>query len=162
MSQPPCRHKAMDLLARRPHFRRELERKLHQRGYDHEEVDTTLDRLEEQGLLDDAKTASGFVAHRLEREPYGRRRLLAELVRRGAGEDVARQAVDAQTDDDDRDLARAAAERHLRRGGTTPEKLARYLERRGFSRRAIVTVLQEAAAEETAAPEPWNEDIDPA
>ncbi len=139
----------MDLLARRPHFRRELELKLTRRGYGDAEVESTLDRLAEQGLLDDAKTAGGFVAHRLEREPLGRWRLLAELTRRGADEDVAREAVDAHLDEDDRDLTRAAAERYLRRGGSTPEKLARHLERRGFSRRAIVTVLRQTAADQS-------------
>ncbi len=142
----------MDLLARRPHFRRELERKLAQRDYDEDDVTATLDRPAEQGLLDDAKTAEGFVAHRLDREPVGRWRLLAELARRGADEDDARRAVDAHVEDDDRDLARRAAERYLRRAAVTPEKLARHLERRGFSRRAIVTVLRETEADDDAGP----------
>jgi regulatory protein len=151
MSQPPCRHKAMDLLSRRPHFRRELEVKLAKRDYDADEIEATLDRLTEQGLLDDRRTADGFVVHRLERQPLGRWRLLAELRRHGADEDTARAALDANFPDDDLEGARAAAERFQRRSSreVTPERLGRHLQGRGFTHHAIFAVLRETAATAT-------------
>lgn len=144
---PPCRNKAMDLLARRPHFRRELEAKLLKRGYEDDEVVPVLDRLEEERYLDDRQTAETFVEARLRREPVGRRKLLADLLRRGAPEELAREAVDAALPEDDRELARRAAERwHARQHGEPKrEALARHLERKGFSRRAIVTALNRMA-----------------
>ena len=54
---PPCYEKAVQLLASRPHFRRELAGKLLQRGYPADEMEATLDRLTEQGYLDDSATA---------------------------------------------------------------------------------------------------------
>jgi SOS response regulatory protein OraA/RecX len=76
--------KAVQLLATRPHFRRELEAKLRQRGFPGEEIDEVLNRLTE---------------------------------------------------------AREAAEEWTRRGGRDPRSLARHLDRKGFSRRAIVAIL---------------------
>ena len=146
----PCSQKALDLLARRSHFERELERKLRQRGYEGEEIAATLDRLRGQGLVDDRRTAGEFVRSRLARAPEGRRRLRAELARRGVANEVITETLDEETDDDDRDLARAAAERWRRtrsRPGRAPElekaALARHLAGRGFSERAVYAVLEE-------------------
>lgn len=153
-----CYNKALDLLSRRPHFRRELAAKLEEREYDDDEIDDALDRLEERNMLDDRRTARDFVAHRLEREPLGRWRLLAELDRRGAPDDAAQEAVDALYPDDDSELAAAAAARWSRRraGRPTPAALARHLERRGFTQRAIFTVLR-GAADPPDEPDPESE-----
>ncbi|MCP4656605.1 MAG: regulatory protein RecX [bacterium] len=148
MRQPtPCLRKAMDLLSRRPHFRRELEAKLAQRDYDPAEIEETLERLEARRLLDDARTTLEFVSSRLAREPLGRRRLRNELERRGAPPELARQALDELFPEDETELARQAAERwRRRRGGAAPRDqraaLFRHLERRGFSQHAIFSVLQ--------------------
>lgn len=148
-----CYNKALDLLARRPHFRRELAAKLAARGFDDDEIASALDRLEEKRFLDDRQAARDFAARRLEREPIGRRRLLAELARRGASEDDAREAVDAVYPEDDAELAAAAAERWRRRtAAPRREALARHLERRGFSGHAIVSALRTAA--DDADPDP--------
>ncbi|HYH47247.1 MAG TPA: regulatory protein RecX [Thermoanaerobaculia bacterium] len=144
----------MQLLAARPHFRRELQVKLVQRDFPEDEIESALDRLTAQGLLDDPKTAAAFVAHRQERRGEGRHRLRAELQRRGAGPEAIDQAL-AQLPDDDLDQAREAAGQWSRRRagseGLESDKnraaLARHLERRGFSRRAIVAVLNAAGAE---------------
>jgi len=137
---PPCYDKSLQLLGARPHFRRELAAKLQQRGYPGEEIDTALDRLTEQGYLDDRAAARSFVESRRARGE-GRARLRAELLRRGAAEDVADEALTELTPEDDLPAARAAAERWQRQGGHDPRALARHLDRKGFSRRAIVAVL---------------------
>jgi regulatory protein len=135
-----CYDKAAELLAARPHFRRELAAKLQQRGYPADEIDAALDRLAEQGYLDERATAFAFVESRLARGE-GRARLRAELLRRGAPEDAAEEALGELTPEDDLPAAREAAERWRRQGGRDPRALARHLDRKGFSRRAIVAVL---------------------
>ncbi len=135
-----CYDKAAQLLAARPHFRRELSAKLVQRGYAAEEIDETLNRLESQGYLDDHAAARGFVESRSGRGE-GRARLLAELLQRGAPEVVAEEVLAELTPEDDLPAARAAAERWERQGGRDPRALARHLDRKGFSRRAIVALL---------------------
>jgi regulatory protein len=139
---PPTPYqKALQLLATRAHFRRELVNKLRQRGYPAEEIETALTRLTEQGYLDDRATARVFVESRQERASEGRGRLRSELLKRGAPDDAADAALAELTPDDDLPAAREAAESWRRKGGLDPRALARHLERKGFSRRAIVAVL---------------------
>ena len=133
----------MDLLARRPHFRRELVNKLAQRDYTQAEIESTLERLATQGLIDDKKLTEDVVRRRLERDPVGRRRLLGELQRRGAPLEESLEALDTIFPENDTDLARRIANRWLERHSGPRASLARHLERRGFSKRAIVTLLEE-------------------
>ncbi|HET9228714.1 MAG TPA: regulatory protein RecX [Thermoanaerobaculia bacterium] len=133
--------KAVQLLGSRPHFRRELQAKLTQRNYPPEEILEALDRLTEQGYLNDSKTAAAFVEHRLERTSEGKLRLRAELEKRGAPAEAIEDAL-ASVPEDDTEPAREAAERWRRlhpRG--EPAALARHLARKGFSRRAIFALL---------------------
>ncbi len=138
--------KAVQLLAARPHFRRELEAKLRQRGFPSGEIEETLGRLTDQGYLDDRAAARSFVEGRAAKGE-GRARLRAELAKRGAPEDAIEDALSELTDEDDLPRAREAAEawrRRQRKGGSDPRDvraLARHLDRKGFSRRAIVALL---------------------
>lgn len=127
-----CRQKAFDFLARRAHFRRELEAKLLQRGYEADEVELTLVDLETEGYINDLETARYFIDIQLSRGPVGRRKLFAELKRRGADEDAVTKAVDERLPEDDPNLVREAADRWQSRGGNDPRALARHLERKGF------------------------------
>lgn len=140
---PPssCYDKAVQLLASRPHFRAELAAKLSRRGFPPEEIEAALDRLTEQGFLDDRAAAVGFVEGRAGKGE-GRARVRAELQKRGASEEAVQEALSGLPDDD-LPAAQEAAERWARRGGDDPAALARHLGRKGFSRRAIVAVLKE-------------------
>ena len=145
-----CSQKALDLLGLRSHFERELQRKLLKRGYDQAEVTETLERLRDQGFVDDRRTAGEFVRGRLKRAPEGRRRLRAELVRRGVARGVITETLEQETDDDDVALARQAAERWQRTRSRPWQSaeleraaLARHLAGRGFSQRAVYSILDE-------------------
>jgi regulatory protein len=146
--RPSAYAKAVDLLARRAHFGAQLSDKLARRGYPAEEVEEALARLRRHGYLDDRAAARDFAAGRLAREPLGRRRLAADLARRGAPAEVVAEVLDELLPDDDRAAARAAAETWLaRRRNPDRAALARHLERRGFSPAAIWSALD-------AVPEP--------
>ena len=137
-----CYQKAAQLLASRPHFRAELALKLARRGFPADEAAAALDRLEQQGYLDDTKVAADFIAHRQERGGEGRLRLRAELVRRGARPDAVNAALAGLDEDDDLEAARKAYA-VASRSKKDPAALARHLARKGFSRRAILAVLHE-------------------
>lgn len=139
-----CYRKALELLARRPHFRAELGHKLERREYSREVIDATLHRVAADGYLDDHATARAFIEERQRRGPEGRPRLRAELQRRGATEDAIEAALAETTPEDDFELARAAAARWRRSHRDSPEALARHLDRKGFSPRAIVSILKES------------------
>jgi regulatory protein len=136
--RPGAYAKAVDLLARRAHFTAQLRDKLGRRGYPPEEVEEALARLARHGYLDDRAAARDFAAGRLAKEPLGRRRLAADLGRRGAPEEVVSEVLDELLPADDRAAAREAAETWLaRRREPNKAALARWLERRGFSPAAI-------------------------
>ena len=143
-ARPSCYDKAVELLGRRPHFRRRLAAKLAQRGYEEEEVAAALARLAAQGYLDDARLAREVARGRATRAGEGARRIKAELERRGASAADAAAAVADVAADDDTAAAAEAARRWRRRGGSDAAALARHLDRKGFSRRAILTVLRRA------------------
>jgi regulatory protein len=143
--KPSAVDKALELLARRSHFRRELATKLRRRGYPDEEIETALARVAGYGYLDDHATARQWVEARLARGPEGRRRLASELTRHGADSGVVEEVLSEMLPDDDRPAAREAAERWLERrsGPPRPDALARHLERKGFSEGAIWELLDE-------------------
>ncbi len=152
--------KALDLLSRRSHFELELERKLRRRGYRETEVAETLEQLRAEGLLDDERTAREFVRSRLARAPQGRRKLRGELARRGVADEIISETLDQLTDDDDRELARQAAERWQRtrsRPGRSANleraALARHLAGRGFSRYAVYSIVEEMPQADGDVPE---------
>jgi SOS response regulatory protein OraA/RecX len=137
--------KSIQLLARRPHFERELDNKLRARGFDDAERSETLERLRNESLIDDREAALGFVATRLRKGPVGRRRMRAELTRRGAGEEAIEEALSTGMPRDELELAHAAAAAWLRRRRLQRDALMRHLDRLGFSPRDIVTAVERLA-----------------
>lgn len=143
--RPPVDDKAAQLLALRPHFRRELERKLARVGYGPEEVAVALDRLARMRLLDDVALARAFVDTVARRKGYGRMRIAQELARRGAPEEGIQAALAGHSADEDLERAREAARRWSAKRAGDPQALARHLDAKGFAGNAIFKVLKEMA-----------------
>ena len=142
-----CRQKAMDLLARRPHFRAELATKLARRGFESEVVSATCDWLEGLSYLDDRAAAERLVRGALARKGYGPLRMRAELVRRGVTGDVIDHTLaEAWKDGEDRralEVARARAEsRGFDRG-----RIGRHLGSKGYGAAAIRRALERVGKE---------------
>ena len=157
--QISCHRKAFDLLSRRSHFERELERKLQKRGYEADEIADTLERLRGENFLDDRRTAREFIQSRLARAPEGRFKLKSELARRGVDSEIVDEALTDLLPDNDLEMTREAAERWRRRTpraqtGDLSQRdqaaLVRHLSRRGFTRHAIFSVLQDLREEAAA------------
>lgn len=88
----------MDLLARREHGRQELARKLRKRGAPAELIDEALDRLAEQGLLNEGRYLESYIASRA-RAGYGPMRIREELSQRGLSRSDIEQALNACGED---------------------------------------------------------------
>ncbi|MBS3785489.1 MAG: regulatory protein RecX [Gammaproteobacteria bacterium] len=139
------RERCLGLLARREHSRRELLRKLKQRGFDCTAVaDVVLDDLEEQGLLSEVRFAESFVRARIE-SGHGPLKIRAGLQERGVASTTVNQALC-----DDRSTWRARCrETWEKRFGVPPEdrsefaRQTRFLASRGFDSEDIRAVLQE-------------------
>jgi regulatory protein len=80
----------MDLLARREHGRVELARKLRLRGATPELIESALDRLEADGLLNESRYLECYVSSRA-RAGYGPLRIREELAQRG----LPREAIES-------------------------------------------------------------------
>lgn len=135
--------KALQLVARRPHFRAELRRKLVARGFDEDEVTAALGRMTELGYLDDAELAAREGERLRERRGLGRAGIAAELARKGAGPAEVDAALAGGDADSELEAARAVGKRWL--AGRRPDAaaLARHLDRKGYAGHVIFRVLRE-------------------
>ena len=138
-----CTRLALDLLARREHSRRELERKLGARDFPTEIIDATLMELTASGALAEARFTESFVRSRAARG-QGPVRIRMELAERGIAADDS--AAMLQGEQDWHALARAV--RAKRFGPTSPKdfkeraRQARFLQYRGFDAAQIKSALE--------------------
>src|SRR5690606_11887285 len=136
------RRAAMDLLARREHGRVELTRKLQRRGAPLELIDSALERLAEQGLLNELRYLESFVASRA-RSGYGPMRIREQLAQRG----LARDAVEQAMSQAEVDWAEQLQQVWQRKFGCLPEdakaraQQGRFLAYRGYSTSQISRLL---------------------
>ena len=139
-SAEELRARALRLLARREHSRRELARKLASHAQSNEALEALLDALAARKQLSDERFAEQR-AHMLARK-YGSARIRNDLRAKGITEEAA--ALAAPGGDD---LVRAAAilRRRYREPAASREeraKRARFLQGRGFSYDVIRRVLE--------------------
>ena len=140
--RPTCYNKALDLLSRRGHFRRELEYKLRRREYSDEEIAAAFEKLEERRFLDDRALAKEYVQSRLRRRPMGPLKLRAELRERGVEDDAIDEALASFDAEWERELAtHAAASWRRSKPRGRRDALARHLGSRGFGAATIGAVL---------------------
>ena len=139
-----CRDKALDLVGRRPHFRGELQQKLLSRGFSADEVEESLVDLERLGLLDDAQFARDLAKGSMARKGFGPRRIRFELQRKGVEEAIVDSVV-AEAFSDPLEEERRAIEVVEKRSfdlSVEADRVARHLDRKGFSKAVILRVLE--------------------
>ncbi|MEM1245035.1 MAG: regulatory protein RecX [Acidobacteriota bacterium] len=149
MSEVSCFDRAVKLLSLRSHFELELRAKLQKRSYSSDDIDAAIERCVEFGYLDDAKTAQEFARAKRARGGWGRRKVEAELRRRGVSGEALQDALE---EDEDGELERAfrAAEKAARRRDDR-DSIARHLSGKGFSPHVILTVLDRRGQSEDEA-----------
>jgi regulatory protein len=91
------RERAMNLLARREHSRHELAQKLILKGHFHEEIGPALDRLKDQGLLDDQRFSESYTRYRA-RLGFGPLRIRQELQKKGVNHAMIAHALSTMDD----------------------------------------------------------------
>jgi regulatory protein len=142
---------ALGLLSRREHSRRDLKRKLTQRGIESADADDALERLERSAYQSDQRFAEAVVRQRAA-AGYGPRHILAEL----AGHGIAATAVRPLLDEHDwdaiaTDLVRRRARRTAGDAEAARRRLVGLLQRRGFGgdhiRRALAVIAAGADSE---------------
>ena len=143
--RPPltATQRALGLLVRREHSRKELSRKLAARGVESEEAQAAIDKLSEAGWQDDARFAELLVRSRAA-SGYGPVHVRAELRMHGLDSDAVAAAMDS-FDGDWNAIARDLVRRRLgAQGAKDPaqeRKAADLLLRRGFAMDQVRAVL---------------------
>ncbi|QAU23248.1 regulatory protein RecX [Dyella sp. M7H15-1] len=148
--RPSAYNKALGLLVRREHSRRELRQKLDRSGYADDEACEALDRLGQQHCQDDDRFAEALIRNR-SAQGYGPMRLRAELKSHGLPDARIRSLLES-AQIDWTDSAAAQLRRRYGSAGTTDPaertRRAQFLLRRGFS---AVTVRDVTHADVDAA-----------
>ena len=131
---PDAYQKALELLVRREHSRRELGRKLVARGIDRDAADAAMDKLGAQGFQDEQRFAD-MLARTRASGGHGPIRIRAELAMHG----LAREVIENALESCDRDWAESAREQISRRYSVADladpakrRKAVEFLLRRGF------------------------------
>jgi regulatory protein len=136
----PAHAYALRLLAARAYPVRSLGRKLTQRGYPQPDIDATLARLSESGLLDDRKFAEHYARSRIVNDAASPRRVVQLLSRNGIPHRLAEESVQRVVEDEELDPAEnahvLARKKAAMLAGLEPPVVRRrlygYLARRGF------------------------------
>jgi len=135
--------KALALLARREHSRRELALKLRQRFGNHPALDDCLDKLSHKNLQSDQRFAAILVQERL-RGLRGPRWVAHELGQKGVAQALIRQALAQPSPQAWLDAAQARAQTLWRKAQHKPQALLALrqgLFRAGFAAEHIQAVL---------------------
>ena len=147
--------RALRIIAARARSKAELRRALVRKGEEPELVDRAIDRLSAQGFLDDAAFAQSFTRHKVLGGGQSRRRVQAELARKGVSREVTDAAIDVVFEEeqvDQRAIVEGVARRKLRsltrlEPAVRRRRLYGFLARRGYDgddiRRAMEAVGEE-------------------
>jgi regulatory protein len=142
------RGRALRLLARREHTRRELERKLAAHIPNRDELQALLDDLTARGWLSDARAAEHLV--RAQRARFGAARIRLTLIARGVSNELIRSAL-ADLQSTEVDAARSVWARKFHAAPLTIAERARqvrFLQSRGFNLDVAMRVVRGKTADD--------------
>ena len=96
---------AVEALARSARSTKDLARWLAKREHPADEIDAAIEKLTARGMLNDAEYALAFTRSRALGRGMSRRRISAELFRRGVAKDLVDAAIDQVMTDENIDEA---------------------------------------------------------
>jgi regulatory protein len=154
VSQSSAYEYALRLLTARSYTARSLLRKLTQKGIAPEEARAVLDRLEANGLVNDAKFAEQYARSKVLTSGASKRRVVQDLRRKGIAESLANTAIARVFEDEQIDstaMAENAARKKLAQMGDLEPLILRrrlfgFLARRGYELEDIKTVVAKVLA----------------
>ena len=147
--EPSPYQRALGLLVRREHSRKELARKLSDRGVEREQAEEALDKLERQQFQSDDRFAAALARSRAS-AGYGPMRIRAELATHGLARDLVQAALEACERDWDESARDIATRRFGGKGLADParrRKAVDFLLRRGFSQATAVAAVKAVPGE---------------
>ncbi|MCD1257743.1 RecX family transcriptional regulator [Paenibacillus athensensis] len=141
--------RALRLIGRRPHARKELERKLKERGYEAELIDWACSRLQAEHYLDDEAFARQVTEQRIYSQRKGRNLVKEELRQKGVAKELVQEALGAVDPEEELAGALKIAETKWRQTGGSfmdrKRKTAAFLMRRGYTGNIVSKALAQIA-----------------
>ena len=130
-----CVDAAYRYLSYRPRSEAELRERLQRRGFPMVHIEQALNKLKEQGLLDDVSFARFWAENRATFRPRSRGMTRNELRKKGIAEDIIVQAVSEIDEAESAYRAATAKARRLTRLDYPEfrQRLGEFLRRRGFT-----------------------------
>ncbi len=101
---------AVRLLAASKKSKKDLLKRLSDKGYDAEIIQIILETLKTQGILDDRKMVDETVQWAKQAKRYGKRRIGFELRKKGIEQNIINQALEGYSKDEERETAYQLAE----------------------------------------------------
>ncbi|SDW25712.1 RecX family transcriptional regulator [Paenibacillus sp. CF384] len=150
--QEDSKHRAYILslshLGARQRTEKEIMRYLARKEIDPETAEKALERLRQEGLVNDKQYANMYASERMRTQMKGRRLLQQELVQRGISRDMAKQASQKLNEQSETDIAIRAAHKKWPYIKGEPrerkQKLAVFLLRRGFPMNTVREAVKAA------------------
>jgi regulatory protein len=139
---------ALYLLSRRELSEKQLRGHLTEREHERDEIDAAVERLREEGSLDDSRVARAYARTALKVKGRGRLRIQRELHELGISKDVSAEALaETFSEVDERALIARAVEKKLRGGQKIDSpgayaRLYQYLMRQCFSPAGVSAALR--------------------
>lgn len=151
-----CHERALGLLAVRMRSRRELQDRLKRAGFQAEEVDDVLERLEGVGLIDDDRFAEELAQHAAGVKRSGSRAIASALYAKGVPRETIDRVVAGAGEGEEARAEALASSRVSRFRGLPPatayQRLTSLLLRRGYdpevARRAVRLALDVESVED--------------
>ena len=134
---------------RREHSRKELVRKLADRGVERDDADEALDKLERQQFQSDERFAAALARSRAS-AGYGPVRIRAELSTHGLGREAVEAALEACERDWNESARDIAQRRFAGKGLADPAKRRKavdFLLRRGFTQGSALAAVKAVPGE---------------
>ena len=137
-----CRDQALVYLSMRDHNRRELVLKLKTKDYSSDEIEKTLDDLEDEGLLSETRYVRSFVCSNNRRHPEGKFLVSQRLAAKGADREISLQVLDEiYTQDYVKCLVEQARAQILKKGKAQTEDEIRFeLKILGFTNNDVTNI----------------------
>lgn len=135
-------------LSIRPRSEKELRKKLNEKKYPAEAIDTVIDLFKKQGLINDEKFAQSYATSQSHSRPVGRRQIERQLKQKGVSDEGISRAIQSLTDYDEKAEAKKLVQLRFSKmtGVSQKTKKARlysFLMRRGFGPDVIFPVMND-------------------
>ncbi len=141
-------NKSLRYLSYKSRTEEEIRKYLINNSYDIEIINLILERLKEQGYINDTLYAQNYIRQRISLNPKGKKMIAYELVNKGISEIETNKALDEIDDEVEYNMAIRLVDKKVKgyrslEWESLQNKLGNYLQRRGFSYSLIIKVLQD-------------------